>query len=239
MLCIAPIPQDAAYHQFADVRTFLGIPNFWNVVSNLGFFIVGLCGLYQLNVTRSLNVVSQVKASYILFFAGVTLVAFGSGYYHWWPSNATLLWDRLPITLAFMALMSFSLAEFLSISWGRAGLWPLLLAGLASAVYWYWGELHGVGDLRPYVLVQFFPMVLLVVLFVFGRPTFRDNRGYWWLLAAYILAKLAEHFDGLIAQWTHGVMAGHALKHVLAAMGLWLLLRCFAQRVCVLGGGHG
>jgi hypothetical protein len=106
-------------------------------------------------------------------------------------------------------------------------------------VYWYWGELHGVGDLRPYVLVQFFPMILLVILFVFGRPVFGDNRGYWWLLASYILAKLAEHFDGLIAQWTDGVMAGHALKHVLAAMGLWFLLRCFAQRVRVWGVGHG
>ena len=32
---LPPIPQDQAYHQFADHRTLLGIPNFWNVVSNV------------------------------------------------------------------------------------------------------------------------------------------------------------------------------------------------------------
>jgi hypothetical protein len=102
--------------------------------------------------------------------------------------------------------------------------------GLASVIYWYWGEVHGVGDLRPYVLVQFLPMILLLVLFVFGQPVFDDNSGYWWLLAAYTLAKVFEHFDRAIFNLTHGMMAGHALKHVIAAVGLYLLLRTFARR---------
>ena len=32
------------YHRFADQQTLLGIPNFWNVVSNLPFILVGAVG---------------------------------------------------------------------------------------------------------------------------------------------------------------------------------------------------
>ena len=32
MLLLPPMTQDESYHQFADQRTILGIPNFWNVV---------------------------------------------------------------------------------------------------------------------------------------------------------------------------------------------------------------
>src|ERR1700746_1848008 len=45
LLLLPPIPQDQSYHQFADQRTLLGIPNFWNVVSNLPFLVVGAAGL--------------------------------------------------------------------------------------------------------------------------------------------------------------------------------------------------
>ena len=44
---LPPIAQDPTYHQFADQRTLLGIPNFWNVVSNLPFVLVGAMGLRQ------------------------------------------------------------------------------------------------------------------------------------------------------------------------------------------------
>jgi Ceramidase len=228
---IAPIPQDTSYHEFADQRGWGVIPNFWNVVSNLGFLWVGASGLYQLHALQRLNVISSIKLSYSVFFVGVTLVAFGSGYYHWSPSNETLIWDRLPMTLAFMALMSFALGEFLSPLWAKRGLFVLLLSGIVSVLYWYWGEARGAGDLRPYILVQFLPMILLLVLFVLGKPVFDNNSGYWWLLIAYVAAKITEHFDAQIFVLTEHIMAGHAMKHVLAALGLYALLRCFAQRV--------
>ncbi len=226
----APISQDLSYHSFADVRLMFGIANFWNVASNLGFVMVGFMGLYQLFVTRRLMIVAQVKTAYSVFFIGVALVVLGSGFYHFAPSNATLIWDRLPMTVAFMALLSMVFAEFLSVVWARRSLWPLLGVGLASAVYWYYGELHGVGDLRAYVLVQFLPVVLIVLLLIFGQNVFNAASGYAWLLASYVLAKACEHFDAPIFQITHGVMAGHALKHVLAALGLYALLRCMMAR---------
>ena len=47
LLLLPPISQDQSYHQFADQRTLLGVPNFWNVVSNLPFIAIGAAGLWR------------------------------------------------------------------------------------------------------------------------------------------------------------------------------------------------
>src|SRR5258708_13040684 len=47
LLPLPPLLQDQAYHQFADQRELFGIPNFWNVVSNLPFVAVGAVGLLR------------------------------------------------------------------------------------------------------------------------------------------------------------------------------------------------
>ena len=36
---LPPIAQDPLYHAFADQRALLGVPHFWNVVSNLPFVL--------------------------------------------------------------------------------------------------------------------------------------------------------------------------------------------------------
>ena len=87
MLMVEPIAQDSGYHQFADQRTILGVPSFWNVVSNLPFLIVGLMGLISLRRSGRIQFIVELKPAYVLFFAGVALVNFGSGYYHLWPGN--------------------------------------------------------------------------------------------------------------------------------------------------------
>lgn len=227
---LAPIAQDPSYHHFADTRLFWSIPNFWNVVSNALFFVFGAYGVYLLHATQRLHIVRSMKVAYSIFFVGVALVAFGSGYYHWAPSNETLLWDRLPMTLAFMALMSITSAEFLSLTWGRMTLWPLLVAGLLSVVYWYVGELDGAGDLRPYVLVQFLPIILILVLLVAGRNVFDMRGGYAGLFACYVAAKLLEHFDAQVYDAFAHVISGHSLKHMVAAFGVLALLRSFERR---------
>jgi hypothetical protein len=157
---IEPIKQDLAYHQFIDNRTLLGIPNFWDVVSNLPFFIVGMLALYQFN---SLNIIAELRKAYWLFFFGVAMVAFGSGYYHYSPSNETLLWDRLPMTIAFMSLFALIISEFIDIKIGAILLIPLLILGVLSVLYWQWTESNGVGDLRFYALVQFLPIVMIPI----------------------------------------------------------------------------
>jgi hypothetical protein len=146
LLYLGPIAQDETYHSFADSRSIFGIPNFWNVVSNLPFAFIGTLGLIR----------ARDSASRLLF-AGVFLTAFGSAYYHWSPDDARLVWDRLPMTIVFMSLLAMIASE--EFPFARRMLIPLVCVGIASVVWWRLS-----GDLRVYVLVQFAPMVIIPVL---------------------------------------------------------------------------
>ena len=215
-----PIPQDPAYHAFADNRAILGIPNFWNVVSNLPFVLVGLVGLARLTRLRN----PEFRPQFAVYSIGTLLVGFGSGWYHWAPSNATLVWDRLPMTIAFMALFALVLADRVSARLGRRVLVPLLAAGAASIGYWWATENAGRGDLRPYGLVQFLPMLLVPALLLLFEGRGLDARWLWLSLAAYLAAKLFEAFDSSILA-AGDLLSGHSLKHLAAAASAYLVVR--------------
>jgi hypothetical protein len=230
LLSRAPIPQDLAYHDFSDSVGLFNIPNILNVLSNLPFLVVGLLGLYKLVSLNSLNIIHENKFAYVALFLGTMLVAFGSGYYHVWPDNQTLVWDRLPMTIAFMGLFSIVISEFISIKLGKILLAPLLTLGLFSVFYWYTTEASDQGDLRFYAMVQFFPMLAIpIILFTF-KSSFSQISAYWWLLVAYIAAKVFEHYDAAIHDLLV-VISGHSIKHMAAALGVYLLLRSYETRV--------
>ena len=216
-LLSAPIPQDPAYHRFADGRTLFGISNFWNVVSNLPFLIVGLWGLAYLSAHGRDNDLQGLYAAYAVFFTGVLLTAFGSGYYHLDPANGPLAWDRLPMTIGFAGLFSIVVGDFVSARAGRRMLLPLLLLGIGSVAYWSFTESRGVGDLRPYAAVQFLPMLLVLVLLLLYRPRIIAKPYYWLMLLFYVIAKIAEYFDATIFA-TGNLISGHTLKHLFAAL---------------------
>lgn len=226
------IPQDTAYHQFADENPWLGIPNFWNVASNLPFLLIGLLAIKDLN-DGSLAIVPTFKMGYLIFFIGVALVGPGSAYYHWSPDNHTLVWDRLPMTVAFMALFAIVIAEYLSVAAAQRLLWPLLAIGFVSVFYWDYTEGQGRGDLRLYGLVQFLPLLLIPLILLLFRPTF-SGAGYWWaMLAAYLGAKITESLDGQIFGLFY-IISGHSIKHLLAALGayyFWVGLKRREKRV--------
>jgi len=221
MLLVDPIPQDTDYHGFADGRTLLGVPNFWNVASNLPFLLAGGLGLLQARPIVS----ADLTTHYRLLAAAIGLVAFGSGWYHLSPSMPTLVWDRLPMTVAFMALLSAVIADRVSWVAGRALLWPLIVAGIASIAWWVRTEAAGAGDLRPYGLVQFLPMLLIPLMLLMWRGEGLSSRRIWMAFGAYALAKVTEHFDAAI--YAAIGMGGHALKHLLAALAAWWILRAF------------
>ena len=225
-----PISQDVTYHHFGDARTLFAIQNFWNVLSNLPFLIVGLIGLYKLFNTDSLKLVQEMRLAYFFLFFGIVLVAFGSGYYHLTPDNQTLVWDRLPMTIAFMALFSIILAEFISIKIGTKLLWPLLIAGIASVAYWHITEQQGVGDLRFYAVIQFFPMLVIPVILIFFKSRFSHVSAYWLLIACYALAKVFEYFDKEFYSFLGFTISGHSIKHMIVALGLYVLLHGYTQR---------
>lgn len=226
-----PIAQDINYHSFGDSRERFYILNFWNVVSNLPFLMVGILGLYKIMVTGTLTIVEDIKIAYILLFLGVTLTAFGSAYYHLWPNNQTLVWDRLALTVIFMSLFSIVISEFISTSAGKILLFPFIFAGFASVIYWYFSELQGAGDLRYYAFVQFFPMFAIPLILVFFRSRYNQVKAYWLLLAAYMVAKIFEQFDDEVYSGL-GVISGHSIKHFLAALGLYILLVSYERRSC-------
>jgi hypothetical protein len=221
MFLVAPIPQDPAYHAFADGRMLFGVPNFWNVASNLPFLLAGGIGLLQSRRIAS----ADLATHYRVLSLAIALVALGSGWYHRAPSNFTLVWDRLPMTVAFMALLSAVIADRISWVAGRALLWPLVAAGIASIAWWLRTETAGAGDLRPYALVQFLPMLLIPLVLLMWRGAGLSSRRVWMGVGAYALAKLAEHFDAAILAATG--MGGHALKHLLAALAAWWIVRAF------------
>jgi Ceramidase len=214
LLLVPPIHQDQSYHQFADHRALLGVPNFWNVVSNFPFIVIGAVGLARFHR----------EAATTVLFLGVFLTGFGSSYYHWNPNDGTLLWDRLPMTLCFMAILSVVIEERVSQTAGRVLLWPLLAIGLFSLLLWRWTD-----DLRLYVWVQFFPAVALPLMFVLFRPKYTGT-SHWLIAAAlYALAKLFEFYDHAIYS-LGSIVSGHTLKHLAAAAACFAVLRYFETR---------
>lgn len=223
-----PIPQAISYHRFADGRTILGISNFANVISNFPFLIIGMIGLYSIKrstASRKINII------YICMFVGVLLTGIGSAYYHYRPDNNSLVFDRLPMTLVFMSLLSATLAERIDLKMGSVMLFPLLIIGIGGVMWWHITELRGEGDLRAYVLVQFYPIVFIpLILILFAR--YSDRRGLSqlvWAVFCYILAKLFEQFDKEIFS-SSGFISGHTIKHLTAAVASWFLVRLFFQR---------
>ena len=224
----APIPQDPAYHGFADQRTLLGIPHCLNVISKLPFLLVGLWrfgAVHRLAADPGQQAFLRPADSlaYQVLFLSVALVGIGSAWYHLNPSNGTLLWDRLPMSIAFMAFLSAVFAERLDRRAGIVALLPLIAFGIFSVLYWHFTEQAGAGDLRYYVVAQGYPM-LFVPLMVRLLPT-PYTRGSDLYLAAlfYLLAKAAELLDREVYEAV-GFVSGHTLKHLLGALGaIWVL----------------
>lgn len=230
-LCVVgPVPQDAEYHRFADSRQIAGIRNFWNVFSNLPFVLVALFGLWRYPRLA----VSQSRAAYLFLCLGVFLLGFGSACYHQAPSNASLLWDRLPMTVAFMAMFALLLGERVISGHRNATLSLLITFGAFATLYWSWTESQGQGDLRPYVLVQFLPVVLMPLILWLFREEYLRSSLLLYAFGLYVLAKACEYFDHEIYRMIQFV-SGHTLKHLVAS----LAVLCIIYAVPVRSAGNG
>ncbi len=209
LVAVPAIHQDEHYHDFAGHAVIFGIPNFWNVISNAAFLIAALIGFRALHAPRAFANEWE-RSAYGVLLLGVALTAFGSGYYHLYPTTQTLFWDRLPMTFVFMSILSTTIGERISMKAGRRALIPLLLTGALSVVYWRFS-----GDLRWYGLVQFIPMLTIPAMLLFFPPYYSSAAGTWGMLGLYSLAKIAELFDRQIGQLIPA--GGHPWKHVAGA----------------------
>lgn len=232
-LLFPPIPQPLSYHNFADHRSWLGIPNFGDVVSNLPFAIVGVWGLIVLLTPNSVRFADpRERRSYLVMFAGLILTAAGSAYYHLAPDNARLVWDRIPIMIVFMSLLSAVIAERISVS---AGLWlfPVLqAAGIGSVVQWESSELHAHGDLRFYAAVQVYSILVLLLMLLI-RPKYTRGSDFAVVVGFYVLAKILETFDRQVFRALGHAVSGHTLKHLAAAAASYWILRMLQKRTMI------
>jgi hypothetical protein len=232
MLSISPIVQDPSYHRFADQRTIFGVPNGLNVFSNIPFAVVGLAGVLALirgSIAETAFVARWERSAYMVLFAGTALTAVGSSYYHLAPDNARLFWDRLPMTLGFMGLLTALLAERMSSRFARAVFLPLVVLGAASVVYWDLGEAKGVGDLRPYAAVQFGSLLLVLALMIFFPSRLPGDAFLWSAAVSYGLAKVFEAADRPVYELGR-IVSGHTLKHLFAALSVLFVLLMLYER---------
>jgi hypothetical protein len=228
------VEQDQSYHSFADDRPWLGIDNAANTLSNLPLLAVGILGLILLwrnsAATRTLRFeVPAERYAYWALFGAVALTGVGSMYYHLAPDDARLVWDRLPISLAFTALVAAMISERLSVTAGTRLLLPLLLFGAGSVFYWRWSALQGAENLVPYGIAQYGSILAIFVLAVALRSRYSHGGYIFGVLALYALAKGAEMVDTRILELGH-IVSGHTLKHLLAGVAVLLLIRMLQVR---------
>lgn len=227
-LMFGPLPQDPAYHALADTRTCLGvIPRAGDVLTNLSILAAGLFGLA---LRKRMTLVDGERAAADALIAGAVLTAFGSAYYHWAPSNAALVWDRLPMTLVLMPLLALVMADRVHPLFARSALWPFTLFAAASVVFWGASEALGQGDLRLYLIARVGTATAIAFLLILRPPR---HTGARWLVAALIaevVLTLFERLDYEVFALTGGLVSGHNAKHVIAGGALacafwWLRVR--------------
>ena len=219
------IQQPQSYHNFADQRGWLGIHNFGDVASNLPFAVAGVWGLIFLNGRRGQEqfIDPRERWAYLFVFLGLLLTAFGSSYYHLAPDNARLVWDRLPMTLAFMGLVSAMISERVSVPAGLYLLPVLLLIGAGSVGWWWHTEIIGAGDLRFYAAVQVYAVLVLPILLLLP-PRYTRSGDFALVFGSYVVAKIFETADRQIFWLDRDLVSGHTLKHLAAgAAGFWIL----------------
>ena len=139
---------------------------------------------------------------------------------NWSPDDASLAWDRLPMTVGFIGLLVAQLSELK----GRRIEVPLLVGGLLLGAYrvLHWRLFD---DLRLYMAVQLTPLLAVVYIAAAWRSPSLPPRYLASALVMYLLAKVAEHLDDSIFAWTAQTVSGHTAKHLLAAGALYALYR--------------
>jgi len=230
---IPPIPQPTSYHDFADSRDCFGIPNCFNVISNFAFLFVGIAGLvfllYDGIGSRKAFTLPSERWPFVILFLNVALVCTGSAYYHLAPDNDRLVWDRLPIAIGIMALLAATLNDRISPKAGTR-LLPILIAiGAGTVLNWHWSEQRGAGNLNFYVVVQFYSLLVIVLLGIFFPSRYTRGGDMYSALGLYAVGKIAEFTDRPIYALGH-VISGHTVKHLFAACAVYWVLRMLRKR---------
>jgi hypothetical protein len=217
-----PLAQPASYHHFADERSIGSLHNASDVLSNLVILVAGL-----LNLGWAVRYSSRQPAQFpgmLVAALGLILTSFGSAYYHETPTDATLVWDRFPMTIVFAGILAML---WTSVTGQRVG-WVqmLILVAMSVGTVGYWLAFD---SLWPYAILQFGGLAVIVGMTLVRKV---DALFAWWaVIVFYAIAKVFETFDWQIWTLSDHLVAGHALKHVASGFaGAALLLIAHASQ---------
>ena len=207
------------YHAFADQRSLWGMPQTVDVLSNLPFALAGVVGLMVLRGSgHAIEPTNRWLAG--LFFAGLIITSACSSIYHLQPANNTLALDRVGMVVAFAGLLGLAVADRVSTRAGRKLALGILIAGPLAVITW-----AQTGNLLPWAVLQGGGILLLLALLACKPIAGALGIPVGAVLAWYVLAKLFEMGDHQVFALTNGWVSGHSLKHVLAALAAWPVIR--------------
>ncbi|WLB54573.1 hypothetical protein [Bradyrhizobium japonicum] len=216
---LAPALPASAWHtpHFVDTRTWLGLHNAGDVLSNLAFLAMGVWGLVRLRARND----APVGARFL--FVGLILTCIGSSIYHLEPdAPQRLVADRLGMAVAFAGFLGIAAGERVSVRAGQAVVVLVTVAGLLAA--WVARE-----NLTPWVVVQFGGMALAVGLALTPPRPGALGVPFGGVIFFYALAKLFELGDVTIFEATGHIVSGHTLKHLAAAAAAWPVIRALGS----------
>lgn len=202
-------------NHFVDERTWLGIPNAADVLSNLPFAIFGFWGLaLQANTSKAFRPYMR-RENFVLtlFFMGLIFTAVGSMLFHLAPSDSTLLWDRVGMAFAFAGMLGVAASERVS---ARSGIWlglASLLTGTLALIVW-----SKTSDVLPWMVLQFGCMAMILILAITRQHAKSLGVSLYAVVAWYALAKVFESKDHAIFESTGHWVSGHTLKHLAASL---------------------
>jgi hypothetical protein len=210
-------------HPFADARSWLGVPNAADTLSNLAFALLALWGLRR-QVRHGASFPAATRVALRVLWLGLLLTALGSALYHWQPTPQRLVADRMGMAVAFAGVLA--LASSAMHGQRAGGITLALMLPLASVA----AALPLLGNVMPWMLVQGGGVLWLLLAAVWRAAPGALVVRWGWVVAGYALAKVFESADAAVFTATGQVISGHTLKHLIAAGALWPVLAALRPR---------
>jgi hypothetical protein len=225
LLAVGRLRQPPEYHDFADRRPWLGIPNAADVLSNVPLFAVAVAAAIAL---RRASPSGASRPGFLAFAIGLALTSVGSVVYHLDPRDSTLVWDRLPLAPTMAAVAGLLIVERLAPRRPTTLILGLIVANVAAVLLWAWTLRSGDGgDVRAYHFARTGP-VLCAVVATFAFPEPRASRpAVFATFLGFAIASAFEVADRVVFDAAGGLAGGHTLKHLFAAVASACFVRWF------------
>jgi hypothetical protein len=160
------------------------------------------------------------------------LTGVGSAWYHWAPDAQGLVLDRMGMAVTFAGALALAVAERVGQKPAVCVMRLTLVVAVLSAVM---PLTHG--NVLPWAVVQFGGMALMVWLALHQPRAGALGVRLGVLIGLYALAKLLELGDDAVFHATGDVVSGHSLKHLVAGLAAWPVLRAMRQNARATGRG--